>query len=187
MNIFILDKNPKICAKFYCDAHIKVYGLRLSQSLSNAHWYSFIKEESPEEGFSRLKEASTYFYEKYPVGHEKRPPYKVNSAMLRHPSTIWLTENKNNYLWCVELLHHVCNEYYLLRGKEHKARGFIKWFHNNVPNSCNITDKRDKLIFEQVVPEEYKNYDVIEGYRQYYKNEKVDIASWDRSKKPEWF
>lgn len=186
MNIYILDKDPKKSASYYCDAHIKVYCLRMCQSLSTAHWYSIIDNEKPEEGFRRLQDARLHFYEKYYEGHPKRPPYKIDSVSLHHTSTIWLTKQKKNYLWGVNLLEGFCDEYFLLRNKEHKARTFIDWFRNNIPESCK-NDEDYNLEFEHVVPEDVHGSCSIESYRNFYKEYKSDIAKWERSKKPEWF
>ena len=38
MNIFILDKNPKIAAEYHCDKHVVKMILESAQMLSTTHW-----------------------------------------------------------------------------------------------------------------------------------------------------
>jgi len=186
MNIYILDKDPKKCAAYYCDMHISSYCLRLAQSLSIAHWYSYIATESPPEKFRTLKDAKNYFYDKYPEGSDKRPPYKISNYFIKHDSIDWLASEEKNYFWTISLLEAMCNEFFILSNKQHASVKFINWFKNNIPITCK--DSKDySITFVKEVPEEFKHLNIVDAYRSYYKTTKRKIAKWDRSKKPEWF
>lgn len=43
VNLFYLDKNPKTCAKYYCDKHVNKIMIEIAQILSQVHHNTKIK------------------------------------------------------------------------------------------------------------------------------------------------
>ena len=92
MNIFILDYDPFVCARFMCDRHIVKMIVESAQMLSTTHHIYNSKKEFL-----------------YKPTHEK------------HPCTIWTKENRSNYKWHHELFSCMAEEYWLRYGRRHKT------------------------------------------------------------------
>lgn len=91
MNIFILDKNPRIAARMHCDKHVPKMILETAQMLSTAHHVY----DTPQ---------ASFVYKK---------------AHLNHPCTKWVRESVDNYGWTFELFRELNNEFVRRRGKKH--------------------------------------------------------------------
>lgn len=103
MNIFYLDKNPKICAKYHNDKHVVKMILETAQLLSSAHWMT--GSEAPYkkthvnhpcaiwtrqsiDNYNWLCELGLYLSIEYTSRYNKT--HKTSSVIW------WLTENKPN-------------------------------------------------------------------------------------------
>ena len=93
MNIFILDKNPKLAAAMHCDKHVPKMILETAQMLSTAH---------------RVYDTP-----------QAENLYK--QAHLNHPCTKWIRESGANYRWAWHLYHELLVEFKKRRGKYHKS------------------------------------------------------------------
>jgi hypothetical protein len=81
LNIFYLDKNPEIAARYHCDKHVVKMILETTQILSTVH---------------------------HRYGSSKAP-YKETHK--KHPSTIWAGDSYENYVWLQDLGIELCREY----------------------------------------------------------------------------
>jgi hypothetical protein len=158
MNIFVLDRDPKEAAVMQFDSHCVKMTLEVTQLLSTV---------AIERGFTA--------------------PYKPTH--INHPATRWLKESSANWNWlCLHGLA-LCEEYTLRYGKIHKCQPIIQdmqsrteeiWGDNKIYT--------DHTSFAQCMPDEYKNADAVEAYRNYYMGEKASIAVWKMAdRKPDWF
>ena len=86
MNIFYLNKDPKIAAIEHNDKHCVKMILEYAQMLSTAH-----RERDGDESADALK------------------MYK--RAHLNHPSTVWTRENEKQYEWLYKLFEALSDEY----------------------------------------------------------------------------
>lgn len=92
--------------------------------------------------------------------------------------------SKSNWLCWLKKLNYALHEEYKYRyGKDkiHKAY-FVS---ENLP--IPILPKLGMTSFAQAMPERYKNDNAVTAYRDYYLNEKHDIAFWTKRLKPYWF
>jgi len=92
MNIFYLDRDPYVAARFHCDKHVVKMVLETAQLLSTAH-----------------HEWGTATDAMYKVTHKN------------HPSAVWVRENKKQYDWTYELLRWLSFEYSNRYKKVHKT------------------------------------------------------------------
>lgn len=159
MNIFVVDRDPIVAATQLCDKHVVKMIVEGCQMLSTIH---------------RL--AGSH------VIHAPVELYK--SSFINHPCTIWARTSVNNYLWLAEHTLALSNEYTERYGKIHKANDMSIWFCNNIPT--NIL-KTVLTPFAQAMPEQYKNLDAVQAYRNYYIHEKARFATWKFTNPPEWF
>lgn len=163
MNIFVLDRNPVLSAQFHCDTHVVKMCLESAQILCTA-------------------------LHKQEVNPDLVPYRKTHT---NHPCCRWASFSIDNFYQLCERGLELCREYTYRYDETHKCEGVI--------NTCQYlarTQISDKSTFytnnssrhPQAMPEEYKDSDVVWAYRQYYINEKSDIATWNKTrKKPIWW
>lgn len=148
MNIFALDNQPDSAALYHCDKHVPKMILETAQLLSTAH---------------------------HVTGSPLSPQvYKQTHA--NHPCSIWVRQSTHNYLWALELMASLSNQYTARFGKLHKSFTDKFCILSSVPDLPNI----GLTPFAQAMPEKYKNADPIKAYRDYYKFEKSRFAKWER-------
>ena len=158
MNIFHLDKDPKICAEYNCDKHVVKMILETAQMLSTA--------------YQRHCGLDDYLY---------KPAYP------KHPMTIWVGTNRNNFMYAHNLGKELLNQYTLRYGKIHKSSNIINAFNNG--RLQNIEDRFPSQYFTRpplCMPDEYKSDDYIQSYRNYYIGDKKRFARYTSVDTPEF-
>tara|TARA_Y100001937_G_scaffold73896_1_gene100568 strand:+ start:3815 stop:4201 length:387 start_codon:yes stop_codon:yes gene_type:complete len=113
--------------------------------------------------------------------HEIDTPYRPTHK--KHPCTIWAGESLSNWLWLKDLAGCLNSEYnWRYDNGDHKSYLVIKELPTPPIDDLGLTP------FAMAMPEEYKQDDIVKAYRQYYRAEKADIATWkEPAKKPRWF
>ena len=167
MNLFILSRNVKECAKFMFDKHIVKIILEAVQMLCTT-----IHVIDPEN-----------------IVHTQIKLYKI--AHKNHPVTIWIRQSLDNYLWTLDLVDAMHEEWKYRYNhppeKTHKSYIVATYLRMFAPSA-------DKFIssgmtnFALAMPDECKMEDPIEAYRKYYQSpDKRRLASWKKREKPDWF
>jgi len=166
MNIFVLDKDPIISAQMQCDKHVVKMPLETAQMLCSV-WHRY--------------------------GLADKIPYR--EAHKNHPCTLWAGDNAENYEWLWQHGMELCFEYTRRYNKIHKCQQVIMdldKFHASMFDSVQVNG----TPHPQCMPEEYKveycdgspRTNTILAYRQYYANDKKDIAKWEKSRPmPMWY
>ena len=144
MNIFHLDKDPLLCARYHCDKHVVKMILETGQMLCTAYQRHYgLKDDL----------------------------YKP--AYPHHPMTKWVGNTLGNYFFTIKLFNHLLDEYNYRYNKWHKSSRinlllngkYIKW-HNmtgefTTPPLCMPDEyKLDDYI------QSYKNYYI--GEKMYF-------------------
>jgi hypothetical protein len=183
MNIFFLDKNPRLCAQYHVDKHSIKMILEYAQLLSTAHRYL---DGTQLVGVSKTGRKQTRY-----VLPDQRESILYSATHINHPSAVWVRRTSSNYMWLAELLEELCIEYTYRYGKIHKVEssGLMQTLKNNFPK--NISDKP----FTEptpAMPDDVKVAgDSIASYHNYYINNKTHLASWkgkvNSRKQPEWY
>ena len=157
MNIFYLDRDPKIAAQMHCDKHVVKMILESAQMLSIAHRVLDGDEIADSKGL-------------YKMIHKN------------HPCAIWARTNSENYGWLWSLYDNLMKEYTYRYYKHHASERMI---HNlwALPQNMPHGDFTDP---PQCMPDYCKNDDTVSAYQSYYIVEKSDFATWKRRVKPEW-
>ena len=158
MNIFYLDRDPKIAAQMHCDKHVVKMILESAQMLSTAH---------------RVIDGDDYANE--------RGLYKM--AHKNHPSTIWVRSSDEHYNWMYSLMLSQMEEYTYRYDKHHATERLIEPLRL-LPTSIENNGFVDPPM---CMPEYCKKDDVVSSYQNYYIEEKSDFATWKRRAMPEWF
>jgi hypothetical protein len=105
MNIFVLDLDPRVCAKYHCDKHVVKMIIETAQMLYSVHWV---------------------------LGSNPSFGYKL--AHKNHPCSIWARTSLDNYIWLCKLGKFLCDEYSVRYCQIHKTSEHIDWLTNNLPN-----------------------------------------------------
>lgn len=160
MNIFFLDEDPELAAKYMCDKHVVKMILESAQLLCTAH---HLRPEP---------------YYKYPTLYKK--------THENHPCAIWCRENSANYVWLSNHAFYLCEEYTFRYNKIHKTQTLIEWLSLQLPHFSMVFGEFTDP--PQCMPEMYKRKDVVEAYRAYYildKMKKIQ-CNWTKREKPYW-
>ena len=169
MNIFYLDNNPEICAKYHVDTHVVKMILEYSQLLSTAHRVL--------DGTEYVDTSSGRAIKRWKIVNEKQEDLLYKATHINHPSAIWVRKSVGNYIWLHRLLTELCKEYTYRYGKVHKCEssGLVKalYFPPGNLHTYNFTEPTPAM------PEEYiTKADSIVSYREYYRKAKKDLWSW---------
>ena len=177
MNIFYLDKDPRLAAQYHCDKHVVKMILESAQLLSTAH---------------RVLDGNMYLGRTAGNRNIKRwqlPDWRESvlykASHINHPCGFWVRDNLDHYRWLYDLMYQLIGEYkYRYNDKYHKCEAMLMPLLD-APNNIPIVDWREP---PQAMPEDSKVLgDSVQAYRNYYKNHKARFASWKVRSVPEWY
>ena len=148
MNIFYLDKDPKLAAIYQYNKHVVKMILESAQMLCTAHHCYGSAEQ------------------------KANVPYK--QAHLNHPSTIWARQSKSTYMWLYDHMMALGTEYYVRYGKTHLTITKCKEFLATPPKHIQGDDWCQP---PQCMPDEYKDECSVKAYWNYYLGDKHRVAN----------
>ena len=160
MNIFVLDKEPNIAAKYHCDKHVVKMITESAQMLSTVHHMC---------GIPDTMDANEIYLK----------------AHVNHPCTIWVRKTIDNYNWLVTLGLCLCEEYtWRYSNKVHKTQKVLEYLKKHQPNISAV----GLTPFELCMPDQFKvpGYPII-SYRNFYNKDKARFAEWKHGNIPTWF
>ena len=180
MNIFYLDKNPKVCATMHCDKHVVKMIIEYAQLLSTAHRVL--------DGVS--KNVLTKSNRKYTTWIHPTPLMETTlykSTMRNHPSAIWARQSLSHYVYLKELWKNLCAEYTYRYGKVHitytKLIDVLEVNPTNIPNVPFFDPPPAMSHFPLcIVPN-----NSLHSYYNYYIVAKNYFAKWTKRPIPEWY
>jgi hypothetical protein len=171
MNIFYLDKNPLIAARYHHDKHIVKMPTETAQILSTA---------------LRLRGINSEFI------------YK--QTHIKHKSVVWVANSWNNFNWLGLFGLELCREYTFRYNKIHKAEEIIMHclsLSPNKKNNCNFDTPPPQAMPEKYYNMDavmaYRNYYLFEKefwYKRDKKTKKIvskHLNTWKKREKPQWF
>ena len=175
MNIFYLDKDPKVCAEMHVDKHCVKMILEYAQLLSTTHRYldGILTDGLSKSGRKR----------KQYVLSGQREQVLYSATHINHPSAVWVRQSDKNYSWLFDLFEALLEEYTYRYGKIHSSQRLV-WALSVRPNNI------PRGIFTEptpAMPDEYKvSGDSIASYHNYYLGEKTRMFSWKNRQVPKW-
>ena len=186
MNIFILNKDRRLAAIEHNDKHVVKMIVESAQMLSTAHRLLDgtlgTEQRTNKNGVVRNVKVWTL------SDHREQILYKPTHG--NHPCSIWCRESVENYLWLYNLTVALCDEYYHRYGQhkptpiQHKVRrdGLLDMLATpprNIP--CGTLTP-----FPQAMPDQYKDADPVQAYRNYYLGEKTALLQYTNREAPDW-
>jgi hypothetical protein len=163
VNFFYLDKDPKKCAKYYCNKHVLKIPIEIAQILSKIHY-----DLNSNIDYSKIYKNST-------VVNNSIGPYQ------------WIKESYDNYIWACDLGLNLINEYKLRYKKDHhKTEIILQFLFNNPPKLSKKgitkfigTNKYDMFQFI--------SRDPVICARYNYAEMKCANDKWQEATPPDWF
>lgn len=177
MNIFVLDNDPQHAAIMMCDKHVVKMIVESCQLMSTAHHVIDGKQ------ITRVAKNGRKF-STYEAGNLPAVPPFLRCTMINHPCTIWTRENVANYQWLWVHTNELLHQYKTRYNKDHTYTNLVRQTLVNTPTKLRGVSLTP---FAQAMPDQYKNQDAVEAYRQYYIHEKSRFAKWKIGNTPLWF
>lgn len=175
MNIFVLDKQPRIAAHYMCNKHVVKMIVESCQLMSTAHHVL--------DGRTITRTAKNG--RKFGTYEHTRPGFTfLRCTMINHPCSIWTRSCKHAYYWLWEHTHELLRVYKSRYEKIHAYDDMIQ--HSLIHAPKNISDC-NAPPFAQAMPDKYKKPCAVEAYRAYYIGEKSRFAKWPDKKTPQWY
>ena len=154
MNIFYLDKNPKIAAEMHCDKHVVKMITETAQLLSTAHRIldgkacvvskmSYSKKNKTytvKENYKHYHLEGDFYNDDGILVPDKCPIYLA--AYKNHPSAVWARLARGNYNWLSDLPGD-----YLFRHWSTRTP-----FHRKSPGQLELPESRvQKQVIDRVI------------------------------------
>jgi len=171
MNIFVLDRDPKIAAYQMCDKHVVKMILESAQMLSavlDCQYKNKHRSKDDEPVIERFGLPG------YPKAHTK------------HPCTLWVRASKQNDMWLVKHMRALCFEYFKRYNKFHKYDAYPLLYEAQL-KYCEFEQPCATEFVQAITNKELHRDDPVEAYREYYRKEKAHFCTWKHGDIPEWF
>ena len=117
----------------------------------------------------------------YTLGQSTGKTGIYKATHLKHPCSVWTAESLDNWLWLQEYTLKLGEEYTYRYGKKHKSVELAKSLIAPDMESLGLTE------FAKAVPEEFKDLDVVDAYRQYFIKYKNHIKTYTNRDIPSWW
>lgn len=182
MNIFVLDTDPIIAARYQCDKHVVKMVLESAQLLSTAHRVLDGKvEKRPSRSGLRM---IPYF-----VMDDDRETKVLKASQIHHPCAKWVRESGRNYMWLHMHLTSLCYEYTYRYGRIHKIESDNLNTLFRLPRNIPILKEMTPFALAMKHrPDCMALGDPVKAYRAYYCTKKEQFRMvWTKRSIPEWF
>ena len=178
MNIFYLDTDLHLCAKYHTDKHVVKMIVEYAQLLSTAHR---VIDGTVIVGVSKINRKQTRY-----VLDDGRELNLYKATHINHPSAKWTRHCMANYQWLFSLFCELLDEYNYRYGKNHACERLIPYLAS-APS--NISTEHQFSPPWRAMPDEYKvsrselDY-TVKSYRAYYNGAKKSQFKWKNREIP---
>lgn len=180
MNIFYLNRDPKVCAQMHNDSHCSKMIIEYAQLMSTAH--RFLDGEMY---YGLTKNGRKIQRWRHPDEEMEGVLYKASH--IKHPSGIWVRHSKQNYLWLYEMWTELNTEF-MYRYNHNQPHESYRKLHK-------VLEKSPKCMYElgfcepyQAMFDDVKNpHDSMRAYQDYYIKYKQHLAKWTKRGIPYWY
>lgn len=100
-----------------------------------------------------------------------------------HPCSIWVRQHRNHYTWLYKHFIALCNEYTFRYGKIHATERMA-----NELLTCPLFETEIECEAPKCMPDFCKTSNVVDSYRKYYREVKLNTISvkYTKREKPKW-
>jgi len=159
MNLFWLDRCPRLAAEYHCDKHVVKMTLETAQILCSA--------------LDRL-------------GVRGRPFYSPTHT--NHPCVIWATTSADNWQRTLNLFIALGYEYEYRYDRAHASSSLLPELVCAMPYVLHGFPLEGDTPPPQVMPDRLRGADYVTSYRRYYREIKARdmVLTWKRRSPPAW-
>lgn len=177
MNIFFLDRDPRVAAQYHCDKHVVKMILESAQLLATAH--RILDGNMVVEANKNGRKMKRWRLD------DSRESVLYTASHVNHPSAVWIRQNMDHYRWLYDLMYCLVVEYkHRYDDKYHKCEEMLGPLLD-APYNIDVTDWVDP---PQAMPDDAKvPGDSVEAYRNYYRIHKRRMANWKIRGTPFWY
>lgn len=177
MNIFYLDRDPKLAATYHCDKHVVKMILESAQLLSTAHRVlDGVKGQG--RSVSGLRNVT-----RWRLDNEFDSVY-YSASHVNHPSAVWVRSSPYHYVWLHNLFSNLLAEYTYRYSKTHKCASLLDPLWRVPDKQCDGEWQEPP----QCMPDDSKDASsAVIAYRNYYRNHKASFAKWSVRPTPFWW
>ena len=169
MNIFVVDKDPRVAARSLCDQHVVKMLIENCQMLSAVLDVTYSDKYRGGDGDPHV----TLGLANYP------------KSVRKHPCTLWLMESINNVKWLIAHHREMIMEYTRRYGKNHKYEGTPMIYEAQLKYTDLPAVKGTPFVNANT---NFKHIeDTVEAYRTCYNIEKSKFARWKYCEPPKWY
>ena len=180
MNIFYLNKAPKICAEQHCDKHVVKMIVEYAQLLSTAH--RVIDGEEYEDRSKNNRKIK-----RWKLSNPNKDEIIYKACHVSHPSAIWVRKSSQHYLWLFSLFTELSKEYTQRYGKTHSTFRVLGELLSEVPTNLADNGFAEPPPAMKHFPDCIVQGDSIQSYQKYYVVAKQYFAKWTNRNIPTWY
>ena len=174
MNIFYIHSCPYQCAIQHGDKHVVKMIVEYCQLMSTAH-----RVLDGEKVYEISKGGRKIA--RWRLDDNRVSLYKATH--VNHPSSVWVRQSRQNYLWLHELTCALVDEYKYRWFKTAHASESVLAMLKQVPLNVGHSAFTPPSL---AMPDEYKSDSHLMSYRHFYSIEKSHLHTWTRRPTPEW-
>lgn len=185
MNIFYLDEDPAIAAKYHNDKHVRKMIIETAQMLSTIIRLALGVPGimlDPKHGY--IEYAYCLPDERCGLIYIKSPVYYA--ALPHHPCTKWAGFSRGNFEWLTALGICLGVEYSLrFQGNVHASEEVVKECREYLPYlelPCEVITPPALAM-----PDDCKRSDAVISYRLLYHRHKRRFCTWTVREEPYWY
>lgn len=189
MNIFVLDENPKIAAKYHCDSHVKKMPVESCQMLVAGIYHINNIVSRKQRIDPKNKNIIQSIFIDYPLSQntiEKYNDYAPGLSFINHPCSIWVRESSDNFRWLIDLGKSLCIQHIDVFGSAIICDSQICWIEDWLEDNRKLFHNTELTPFAQAMPDKYHDINAVKAYRNYYLGEK-QFVTWKNRDIPEWY
>jgi hypothetical protein len=170
--MFYLDVNPKVCATYHYDVHVRKMILESAQLLSTCHRFLDGREVIKLDKANRRRK--TY------VLNNELEDILYKSTHVNHPVSIWLRKSTGNYDYLYQLYLALCEEYKFRFGKSHKSENLKEHLQNYPMNLV-----KSKFTEPTITTDETAQCKTaLLSYQKYYATSKLHLLEYTKREIP---
>lgn len=180
MNFFILDRNPHKSATMHLDKHVVKMAIEYCQMLSTAHRIldgtMYLGKTKNNRNIKRWA---------HPDSEMEQMLYKASH--INHPTSVWARESAENYSYLYDTWIELLREYTYRYGKIHMSGAKLSELLKEPPRNIPDVPFTDPPPAMSHYPQCIVEGDIVQSYRNYYKEAKAGFAKWTKRPAPKWF
>ena len=180
MNIFFLDSDPDLSAKYHNDKHVVKMCCEYAQLLSTAHR---VIDGFLWKGHSATGRSVKRYFLKDPYLNSKL----YLACHINHPSSIWVRDSIENYEWMYSLFIALGEEYNYRYGKTHKSISELSDLLLLPPQNIRKGSFTEPPPAMKQYPQCIVPNDSVQSYRNYYSEAKRSFCVWTKRQQPSWW